>query len=298
MPQNITHDSTLFSPTLSVPSDGIDPVNEQSVNPVFQKLLNNDYYMASSLIRDLPRLSVFSSNGTTVRINAFFGLWVASANVAFNLANWVIINNSAVSSVTSANLDTGMSFIPSTPYYLYARTNGSGVALFECSLVAPDAQLTFKNVMGTPDLSRRYVGSFLIKGDGTILPFIMNNFDYEVQDGINTFDPSPGVTGAVTTNYAVTFSNFPPTMSRVKCTLNMSCSGTTLADATTVQFRPLGSFDASKSYYLAPIVALGNVFPFQATLPTSGNFIYVTTIGSSASANGYPIIIVNGYVES
>ena len=182
MPHTITQNSSILSNSLSVPSDGIDPVNEVSVDPVFQKLMNNDFYVGYNNVWTKPYVYATSTGGTTVTIGAFNGMWISPTNTAVTTANWQAVSNLTPFSLTAANLDTGgPGFANSTPYYIYVIIGSPGVATFECSLEKPIMQNTFKGPIGAPDYSRRYFGSFYTTSAGDIVNYYMVNNEYYTQ---------------------------------------------------------------------------------------------------------------------
>ena len=182
MPHTITQNSSILSNSLSVPSDGIDPVNENSVDPVFQRLVNNDFYVGYNNVWTKPYLYATSAGGTTVSIGAFNGLWISPTNTAVTTANWQVVSNLNTFSLTAANLDTGgPGFANSTAYYIYVLIGSPGVATFECSLEKPIMQNTFKGPAMAPDYSRRYFGSFSTNSAGEIINYYMLNNDYFTQ---------------------------------------------------------------------------------------------------------------------
>lgn len=287
MPHTITHDGTTLSSTLSVPSDGIDPVDEASVDPIFQNLLNNDFYITTAFARYKPRIQAFSTNGTAVRVGAFFGLWIATVNVAPTVANWITITNQFSPSITAANLDTGVSFTPSTAYYVYARNGGSGIASFECSLVAPDITLNFKGT--TPDITRRYICSFLVNGAGSIIPFNMVDYNYDIQQ------PPFFSTGNTTVNASATITlvGFPTTMASAKLVIDFEASGA--AGDVSISVYASGAAQFKKTIYAHNDVATSRRFTTCVETTTSNNTFLLDS--ATTGANCIYTAYVNGYRE-
>lgn len=180
MPHTITQNSSTLNNSLSVPSDGIDPVNETSVDPVFQNLLNNTYYLAYTQLFTRPRLEMGWADAIPrIYLLPFNGLWVSTNNVAVNVANWVSLNLTSTVFLSAANLSPPGAFAASTSYYVYCFASGSPpIPAFEISTTIPDNTLTFK----TSDITRRYIGSFITNPAAGIVHFSMIGSDYFLYD--------------------------------------------------------------------------------------------------------------------
>ena len=265
MPHTITQNSSTLSNSLSVPSDGIDPVNEASVDPVFQNVLNNTYYLAYTQVFTRPRLEMIESDsGTRILIYPFSGLWVSTNNVAPEIANWISLNltGSGVY-ISAANLSPPGFFAANTAYYVYCYASGSpAVPAFEISATAPEITNTFKDSY----ITRRYIGSFITDATAPpatkIVPFRMVNSEYFLKD-------SPGIIAGPTTTTSMTTVQvkgggfyYPQTARVLKLRPRITNDGhTTNGGAATVTFYP-GSLPSN-------VVTVDFPFTYPATTSTT-----------------------------
>ena len=297
MPHTINQNSSTLNNSLSVPSDGIDPVNETSVDPVFQNLLNNTYYLAYTHISNRPHLTANSFNGTSITLLPFSPLWVSTNNVAIATANWVAVSKSTNTTLTNANLDIPGAFTGNTAYWIYAYAVGSpATPAFEISVTQPDSTLTFK---GT-DITRRYIGSFITNSTPAIVSYEMIDREYflKTSNAVSSGPVSAGGGGTDFTLSSTTDYHYPATAKILKLTSRITNTGATVGGGTLIvtYSPPIAGPDVqfvTDFLYTTPI-STTNTVQLEAVVVTASVNL---NIKSDGTTNVTVLTFANGYKE-
>ena len=156
------------------PQDAVDNVEQISVQPAVQDLLNNIYCTIDKLPYLKPSLSMYSIDGATIVVKPFAGLWASKFAAT---SEYTVLSTTTDTLVTSAKLSPSGSFAADTIYYLYAYLNGASTD-FVIRTNAPDVTKTYAVVGGVTRLNERYIGSFIVIAGPTVVAFSKNDQEY------------------------------------------------------------------------------------------------------------------------
>ena len=158
-----------FGYSITIPTDGVDPVSAYTVNDPFKLILDNEVNILSNLKSYRPHIMAQSTTGGAVQIWPFNNLMV------YNGTQWMFATNTNVYQIVNADIEGG-ALAANKDYYVYCYTT-NGVALFNVSEKAPDATKTFKSDP-TPLITHRYLCSFQTNAGSVPYPFMMQDWDY------------------------------------------------------------------------------------------------------------------------
>lgn len=182
MATTLTANSNTLVKTVNAPQDGVDNVEQSSVNPAFQGILNNTYAIARREVYTRPQLSMQCLNGTQITVQSFNGLWASKTTP---VEDYFPLSKDSPVTLTSADVEGGGGFVANTIYYIYAFYDAGSTNQTKLQLSAdplfPDETLTWKRVGGVNQLTHRYIGSCICYDNGgtpNILPFQMQDLDY------------------------------------------------------------------------------------------------------------------------
>jgi len=266
------------------PQDAVDNVEQISVQPAVQDLLNNIYCTIDKLPYLKPSLSMYSIDGATIVVKPFAGLWASKFAAT---SEYTVLSTTTDTSVTSANLSPSGSFAADTIYYLYAYLNGASTD-FVIRTDAPDATKTYAVVGAVNRLNERYIGSFIVKAGPTIMSFSMSDGEYSLYYQAPIAGASP-FTATVDTD--ITFTLLPPTAKQIKLlTSYINTAGAS---------RALSLKPKTATAYLFSVNAIATTDEYgqyQITLPCIGTPYNVYTCKwSGNNCNAYYYYI--GYTE-
>ena len=214
---------------IQTPQDGVDNVEQISIQPAFQDLLNNIYCTIDKLPYLKPSLSMYSIDGATIVVKPFAGLWASKFAAT---SEYTVLSTTTDTSVTSAKLSPSGSFAADTIYYLYAYLNGTSTD-FVIRTDAPDTTKTYAVVGGVTRLNERYIGSFIVIAGPTVVAFSKNDQEYNFvrRFGIGVYSD------IVDTDVPVNL--LPPTTST--CKLVATLTNTNVATNGSLELKPKGS---------------------------------------------------------
>mgnify|MGYP000894978754 CR=1 FL=1 len=206
----ITGSSTTLKKTTNIPQDGVEDVNQASVLPAFQDLLNNTYYLSRTQVYTRPQVSIQCLNGTNIIIQPFKGIFVSTTSPT---ENWVEYSKTTTTSLSGTNVEGGGGYVANTVYYIYLIAAGVSPS-FILSTDAPDASLTFRVTAGTEQINHRYMGSCTTYDNGgtpTVVPYKQTNLTYTLSGkfGATNYSGAPMASGATFND--VTFTTLPAT---------------------------------------------------------------------------------------
>lgn len=260
------------------PQDAVDNVEQISVQPAVQDLLNNIYCTIDKLPYLKPSLSMYSIDGATIVVKPFAGLWASKFAAT---SEYTVLSTTTDTLVTSAKLSPAGSFAADTIYYLYAYLNGA-VTDFVIRTDAPDATKTYSLNGAVPRLNERYIGSFIVQAGPAVVLFKMSNGDYSFPTDYNYgVYNSPVLTDAV-----ITFLPPTATMAKVK-TLATNTHATdvsvikiypkTVLQYHTVNVAPKTDIISGHSYIELPTIGTpSNTFQISVTGGTGSTSLYYT----------------------
>lgn len=222
MPTTITANSNTLVKTVTAPQDGVDNVEQSSVNPAFQGILNNTYVLARRDAFTRPQISIQCLDGTSITIQPFDGLWASKTTP---VEDYVPLYRENSFTINATDIEGGGGYVANTVYYIYAfydpaATNQTKVQLSADPLF-PDPTLTFKRVGGVSQITHRYLGSCIcvdVAGTPTILPYRQTGLIYTISGkfGSTNYTAAPMASG-VTFNDVI-FTNLPITAKAVDTT--------------------------------------------------------------------------------
>lgn len=189
MPISYIGTTNSFNHTITIPQDGIDQVNQTSVNSGgFELLANQTHYLTKSLTGYRPHISLVWNDTGSILVSPFNRNSVSSSTVS---ETWWAVENppttgdpwSPFTKIDSSFLEPAGSFAVSTTYFIYMKVvvlpGNITVRNIIISTNVPDTTLSFKTTMGVSDITYRYLGHFITDSSANIIPFVMNDFRYE-----------------------------------------------------------------------------------------------------------------------
>lgn len=211
------------------PQDAVDNVEQISVQPAVQDLLNNIYCTIDKLPYLKPSLSMYSIDGATIVVKPFAGLWASKFAAT---PEYTVLSTTTDTLVTSAKLSPAGSFAADTIYYLYAYLNGTSTD-FVLRTDAPDTTKTWLVIAGIIQYNHRYIGSVLTNSSATCEVFSCSAGDYNL-----------GTTNSGSTFSDVVFTDIqylmlPKTATSIK--LQITCQNTTAAIDGSFYIKPKGT---------------------------------------------------------
>lgn len=211
------------------PQDAVDNVEQISVQPAVQDLLNNIYCTIDKLPYLKPSLSMYSIDGATIVVKPFAGLWASKFAAT---SEYTVLSTTTDTLVTSAKLSPAGSFAADTIYYLYAYLNGTSTD-FVLRTDAPDTTKTWLVIAGFTQYNHRYIGSVLTNSSATCEVFSCSAGDYNL-----------GTTNSGSTFSDVVFTDIqylmlPKTATSIK--LQITCQNTTAATDGSFFIKPKGT---------------------------------------------------------
>lgn len=211
------------------PQDAVDNVEQISVQPAVQDLLNNIYCTIDKLPYLKPSLSMYSIDGATIVVKPFAGLWASKFAAT---SEYTVLSTTTDTLVTSAKLSPAGSFAADTIYYLYAYLNGTSTD-FVLRTDAPDTTKTWLVIAGVTQYNHRYIGSVLTNSSATCEVFSCSAGDYNL-----------GTTNSGSTFSDVVFTDIqylmlPKTATSIK--LQITCQNTTAATDGSFFIKPKGT---------------------------------------------------------
>lgn len=211
------------------PQDAVDNVEQLSVQPAVQDLLNNIYCTIDKLPYLKPSLSMYSIDGATIVVKPFAGLWASKFAAT---SEYTVLSTTTDTLVTSAKLSPAGSFAADTIYYLYAYLNGTSTD-FVLRTDAPDTTKTWLVIAGFTQYNHRYIGSVLTNSLATCEVFSCSAGDYNL-----------GTTNSGSTFSDVVFTDIqylmlPKTATSIK--LQITCQNTTAATDGSFFIKPKGT---------------------------------------------------------
>lgn len=211
------------------PQDAVDNVEQLSVQPAVQDLLNNIYCTIDKLPYLKPSLSMYSIDGATIVVKPFAGLWASKFAAT---SEYTVLSTTTDTLVTSAKLSPAGSFAADTIYYLYAYLNGTSTD-FVLRTDAPDTTKTWLVIAGFTQYNHRYIGSVLTNSSATCEVFSCSAGDYNL-----------GTTNSGSTFSDVVFTDIqylmlPKTATSIK--LQITCQNTTAATDGSFFIKPKGT---------------------------------------------------------
>jgi len=211
------------------PQDAVDNVEQISVQPAVQDLLNNIYCTIDKLPYLKPSLSMYSIDGATIVVKPFAGLWASKFAAT---SEYTVLSTTTDTLVTSAKLSPAGSFAADTIYYLYAYLNGTSTD-FVLRTDAPDTTKTWLVIAGIIQYNHRYIGSVLTNSSATCEVFSCSAGDYNL-----------GTTNSGSTFSDVVFTDIqylmlPKTATSIK--LQIACQNTTAATDGSFFIKPKGT---------------------------------------------------------
>lgn len=280
---------------ITLPQDGVDNVEQLTVNAPFTDLLNNTYYLARTQVGTRPRLSYTYINTSSVRLGSFQNLWVSTVNNPGSPV-WVSMEQGIPISIDATKLELGGGFAANTVYYLYAYTSSSTPS-FQLSTTVPDSNLIFKD----GNIAFRYIGHISTDAATNIYPMWMNDNCYTMKP---YYIGSVGVVAGTTLSATADFSlpaKFP--LGTIKSYIMKF--DTTISEFNTSFFNvnPKLTPAALTSYTLSKSTSGGGPFvdSFSAEIPLDSTNKNVTgTVLSGAPVTTAAInadVYVTGYKE-
>lgn len=214
---------------IQTPQDAVDNVEQISVQPAVQNLLNNIYCTIDKLPYLKPSLSMYCIDGATIVVKPFAGLWASKFAAS---SEYTVLSTTTDTNVTSAKLSPAGPFVANTVYYLYAYLNGAATD-FIIRTDAPDATKTYSLNGAVPRLNERYIGSVLTNSLATCEVFSCSSGDYNL-----------GTTNSNSTFSDIVFTDIqylmlPKTATSIK--LQITCQNTTAATDGSFFIKPKGT---------------------------------------------------------
>ncbi|TXG86247.1 MAG: hypothetical protein E6R13_00800 [Spirochaetes bacterium] len=222
--------STL-SKTIQAPQDSIDNVDQFSVQPPFQSLLNNIYSTIDKLPYLKPSLSMSCLDGTNITIKAFSGLWASKNALSLDYTTLQRTNDVTLSGTAVFG---GGGYVANTTYYVYAKYDPAKTEStdFVLRTDAPDTTKTWL-VAGVTQYNHRYIGSVLTNSLATCEVFSCSNGDYN----LGTSNSGSTFTDIVFTD--IQYLMLPKTATSIK--LQITCQNTTAATDGSFYIKPKGT---------------------------------------------------------
>ena len=217
---------------IQTPQDGVDNVEQISIQPAFQDLLNNIYCTIDKLPYLKPSLCMFCLDGTNITIKAFSGLWASKKALSLDYTtlqrtNDVTLNGTAVFG--------GGGYVANTTYYVYAKYDPSKTDStdFVIRTDAPDTTKTWLAEAGVTQYNHRYIGSVLTNSLPACEVFSCSNGDYN----LGTTNSGSTFTDVVFTD--IQYLMLPKTATSIK--LQIACQNTTAATDGNFYIKPKGT---------------------------------------------------------
>ena len=214
------------------PQDAVDNVEQISVQPAVQDLLNNIYCTIDKLPYLKPSLSMYSIDGATIVVKPFAGLW-ASKN-ALSL-DYTTLQRTSDVTISGTSVFGGGGYVANTTYYVYAKYDPTKTEStdFVIRTDAPDTTKTWLVIAGIIQYNHRYIGSFITNSSATCEVFSCSAGDYNL-----------GTTNSGSTFSDVVFTDIqylmlPKTATSIK--LQITCQNTTAAIDGSFYIKPKGT---------------------------------------------------------
>ncbi len=214
------------------PQDAVDNVEQISVQPAVQDLLNNIYCTIDKLPYLKPSLFMSCLDGTDITIKAFSGLW-ASKN-ALTL-DYTTLQRTSDVTLNGTAVFGGGGYVANTTYYVYAKYDPARTEStdFVLRTNAPDTTKTWLVLAGDPQYNHRYIGSVLTNSLATCEVFSCSSGDYNL-----------GTTNSGSTFSDIVFTDIqylmlPKTATSIK--LQITCQNTTAATDGSFFIKPQGT---------------------------------------------------------
>lgn len=212
MPANYTYTRNPYSQISSwpgyvvLPSDG-DPFTAQSVN-IYEKVIQDrNMYIFEGAMKNVNMNSPIRmecTDSTSIQIYPFI-LQVQDPITS----NYKLVSSDVILTATSANLVTPGSFAANTWYYVYLHLKMDGTTEISIDDSGPDYYLLYKDLMGMPDKSYKFLGTFRTGTGGFIKKFFKSG------QRVSYLNEQLVVIGVATTPTTQSLVNFIPPISRV-----------------------------------------------------------------------------------
>lgn len=179
-----TGTTNKYPHTIQIPQNTIDNVDAGTVNPAFQVLADQTHYVSAAISAYRPHVYIKWLTNNTMSLNAF-GPIAVSSTIPPTAPLWWQVSLPGTTVLSPLLLETGpaLNFAGSTAYYVYLTVIISGVTQIPTIVISvdpPDETLSFKlNI--TPQITHRYLGSFVTTAGGFVEPFSMTDFRYLLQ---------------------------------------------------------------------------------------------------------------------